>query len=407
MSFENDPAPPGAVAVYDERQRQILRGELVGLVAMTILALGGVIALSMALADWRGFQGWRAESTYNYAGVQQIDFVAYMNRQKQPIAQPSAEALQAYNRWQQQNPQTVNVQVLNQYLGPQYNTTSKVFEYMSKYFTPGVGQSCEYCHNLENFAAYDKPQKTVAKAMLIMQFELQNKWISSIPRPEGQPLYQLQCATCHYGKAQFWNTDQKNNPTIENLAMFGIAGGGNPTQYDMKHYGITLNGKPPASYEIVDDKLLAARPDAQGNVNYFQVTATKDTPPGLNDTYRNQAAMYHMNTALAVGCDFCHYGGYFKSYVLEDGTFKWPKSQARHMIGMVQDIAINWFPQMPKADPARGDLAQPNCWMCHRGNVVPPGAFTPGEGEVPQKVSDPQIKPLVDLPVPAPKLPSQ
>ncbi|MFN4294211.1 MAG: photosynthetic reaction center cytochrome c subunit family protein [Thermoflexales bacterium] len=407
MSHENNPAPPGAIAVYDEKQREILRGELVGLVAMTILALGGVIALSMALTDWRAFQGYRAESTYNYAGVQRIDYVEYLNRLKQPIAQPSAEALQAYNVWQQQNPQTVNVQVLTQYLGPQYNSTAKVFEYMSKYFTPGVGQSCEYCHNLQNFAAYEKPQKTVAKAMLIMQFELQNKWISSIPRPPGQPLYQLQCATCHYGKAQFWNTDQKNVPTIENLAMFGIAGGGNPTQYDMKHYGITLNGKPPASYEIVDDKLLAVRPDAQGNVNYFQVTAKKDTPAGLNDTYRNQAAMYHMNTALAVGCDFCHYGGYFKSYVLEDGTFKWPKSQSRHMLGMVQDIAINWFPQMPKADPTRGALAQPNCWMCHRGNVVPPGAYLPGEGEVPQKVSDPQIKPLVDLPVPAPKLPSQ
>ncbi len=407
MSLENNPAPPGAIAVYDEKQREILRGELVGLVAMTILALGGVIALSMALADWREFEGFRAESTYNYAGVQRIDYVEYLNRLKQPIAQPSAEALQAYNVWQQQNPQTVNVQVLTQYLGPQYNSTAKVFEYMSKYFTPGVGQSCEYCHNLQNFAAYDKPQKTVAKAMLIMQFELQNKWISSIPRPQGQPLYQLQCATCHYGKAQFWNTDQKNVPTIENLAMFGIAGGGNPTQYDMKHYGITLNGKPPASYEIVDDKLLAARPDAQGNINYFQVTANKDTPAGLNDTYRNQAAMYHMNTALGVGCDFCHYGGYFKSYVLEDGTFKWPKSQSRHMLGMVQDIAINWFPQMPKADPTRGALAQPNCWMCHRGNVVPPGAYLPGEGEVPQKVSDPQIKPLVDLPMPAPKLPPQ
>lgn len=407
MSYENNPAPPGAIAVYDEKQRTILRGELFGLVAMTVLALGGVIALSMALADWRGFQGWRADSTYNYAGVQQINFVEYLNRQKQAIAQPSAESLQAYNVWQQQNPQTVNVQVLTKYLGPQYNTTAKVFEYMSKYFTPGVGQSCEYCHNLQNFAAYDKPQKTVAKAMLIMQFELQTKWIDSIPRPPDQPLYQLQCATCHYGKAQFWNTDQKNVPTIENLAMFGIAGGGNPTQYDMKHYGITLNGKPPASYEIVDDKLLAVRPDANGEVNYFQVTATKDTPPGLNDTYRNQAAMYHMNTALAVGCDFCHYGGYFKSYVLQDGTFKWPKSQSRHMLGMVQDIAINWFPQMPKADPNRGDLAQPNCWMCHRGNVVPPGAVTPAEGEVPQKVSDPEIKPLVDLPVPAPKLPTQ
>jgi len=403
---ENFPAPPpGAVAVYDERQRSILIGELVGLVAFTILALGGVIAISMALADWREFEGFRAESTYNYAGIQQVDFVEYLRRRDQTLAQPSAEALQAYNVWQQQNPRTVNVQVLTKYLGEEYNSTAKVFAYMSKYFTPGVGQSCEYCHNLQNFAAYDKPQKTVAKAMLIMQFELQNKWINSIPRPEGQPLYQLQCATCHNGQAQFWNSVDKNNPTLENLAKFGIAGGGNPTQYDMKHHGITLNGKPPASYEIVDDKLLAARPDANGEVNYFQVTADKTTPPGLNDTYRNQAAMYHMNVALNVGCDFCHYGGYFKSYVTAEGTFKWPKSQSRHMVGMIQDIAINWFPQMPKTDPNRGDYAQPNCWMCHRGHVVPPGAYLPAADEIPRQVSDPEIRPLVDLPLPKPKLP--
>lgn len=402
MSIMTDP-PPGAVATYDEKQRRILRGELAGLIAMTILALGGVIALSMALSDWRGFQGFRAESQYNYAGVQQVDYVTYLGRINRPLAQPSAEALQAYNAWQQQNPQTVNVQVLTQYLGPEYNSTAKVFEYMSKYFTPGVGQSCEYCHNLQDFSAYDKPTKETAKAMLIMQFELQNKWINTIPRPEGQPLYQLKCSTCHYGQAKFWNNElalSADKPVNLGKAL-GVWGGGNPTQYDMAHTGVTLNGKAPPYYTFVDDQLLAARADANGNVNYFQVTATKDTPPGLDATYRNQYAMYHMNTALGVGCDFCHYGGYFKSYVLEDGTFKWPKSQARHMVGMVQDIAINWFPQMPNLV----DTAPPNCYMCHRNNVVPPGAYAPVQGEIPQTVSNPAIRPLVELPMPAPVLP--
>ncbi len=75
MSSENQSVPEGAIAKYDERQRSILRGEVAGIVAATILALGGVIALSLALADMRQAQGYRAESQYNYAGVQRVDYV--------------------------------------------------------------------------------------------------------------------------------------------------------------------------------------------------------------------------------------------------------------------------------------------------------------------------------------------
>ncbi len=158
---------------------------------------------------------------------------------------------------------------------------------------------------------------------------------------------------------------------------------------------------PQPFYSFVDDKYLAAKPDATGQVNFFQVTANDNTPAGLDDTYRNQFAMYHQNSALGVGCDFCHYGGYFPSYVTEDGTFKWPKSQAKHMQNMVQDIAINWFPQMPNLV----DTAQPNCYMCHRGNVIPPGDVL--STERPVAVADPLIKPLTEIPVPPPVLPQK
>jgi hypothetical protein len=71
------------------------------------------------------------------------------------------------------------------------------------------------------------------------------------------------------------------------------------------------------------------------------------------------------------------------------------------MQGMVQDIAINWFPQMPNLV----DTAQPNCYMCHRGNVIPPGDAD--DPERPAQVTDPEIRPLVDLPVLKPILPEQ
>jgi hypothetical protein len=53
------------------------------------------------------------------------------------------------------------------------------------------------------------------------------------------------------------------------------------------------------------------------------------------------------------------------------------------------------------------DYAQPNCYMCHRGNVVPPGDVDTINNEVPAKVSDPLIKPLSEIPVPPPVLPQQ
>ena len=408
MSEENMDVPEGAIAKYDERQRTIMRGELAGLIAAVILALGGVIALSMFLSDTRAVDGYRAESQYNYAGVQKVDYIAYLARQGRQVVQPSAEAITAYNTWSQANPNVKAVQVLNKYLGDKYNSTANVFAYMSKYMVPGVGVSCEYCHNLQNFSSDEKPTKVTARAMLVMQFELQNKWIPTIPKPDGQTVYQLKCASCHNGQPKFWNNAlvvSARDPKNFGVAA-GVHGGGYPTAYDLKNLGVTVNGKTPAFYSFVDDQLLAVRPDDKGAVNYFQVIAEKKSPQnpnlGLGPTYRNQSAMYHMNSALGVGCDFCHYAGYFKSYVLEDGTFKWPKAQARHMLGMVQDISINWLPQMPNLI----DTAQPNCYMCHRGNVIPPGDYNAPD-EVPAQVADPLIKPTVNLVIPASVAPTK
>lgn len=380
----SDPAVANSVAVYDEKQKRILRSELVGIVGVALLML----SLVVVLAYWRksnllsqSVLPQRAEFAYNYEGVQRVDYSAYLKSVNRQQVQPSAEAIAAYNAWLQKNPQTKNAEVLAKYLGDKYKSTAEVFGYMSAYVVPGVGASCEYCHNLQDFSDFSNSKKTIAKNMLTMQFELQNKWIGTLPKPQGQPAHVLTCATCHVGRPNAWNNNLKGLKPEE----FGVAGSGQPY-----------------NYEFVDKQYLATRADASGNVNYFQVTATELTKKdkvGLDGVARNQAAMYHANTALAVGCDFCHYGGYFPSYVLENGTFKWPKAQARHMMGMVQDIAVNWWPQLGIAN-----TAQPNCYMCHRGNVIPPGANL--NAPRPSPVSDPLIKPIVDLPVPKSVVPA-
>jgi Photosynthetic reaction centre cytochrome C subunit len=377
ISKKRDPAE-GAIAVYDDKQKRILVGELLAIAGGAIVALGAVIALTfLNRTDLFNVNPnpVRGEGHYNYEGVQRVDYSTYLAGKKQTQVQPSAEAIAAYNVWVQANPQSRNIKVLSKYLGDSYNQTANVFGYMSAYFVPGVGVSCEYCHNLQDFSADDKPQKAIARNMLVMQFEVQNKWVGSLPKPEGQAAYQVVCATCHYGKPQGWNNALK----LQKPGEFGIEGGGNPY-----------------NYELVDDQYLQTRVDGFGGVNYFQVQAkevTNNDPVGLAGAARNQNAMYHVNSALQVGCDFCHYGGYFPSYITSDGTFKWPKAQARHMMGMVQDLSINWWPQLGVQN-----TAGPNCYMCHRGNVVPPGANA--NAPKPVVVGDPLITPLVALPIP-------
>ena len=378
----------GAIAQYDDRQKSILKGEVVGIVAFTVMALIGVVAVSRAVAINRPDDGFRAEYNYNYGGVQKVGFADYLTSIKQKQVAPSAEALAAYNKWVAANPKTLKAHVLKDYLGDKYADTAAVFGFMSAYVVPGVGQSCEYCHNLENFSLYEKPTKLTAEAMLVMTFELQKKWVNTIPRPEGQKVYNIMCASCHAGQAKFWNNKLKSDP--KNYGMFGIEGGDQP-----------------AGYNFIDDQFAKTRVEADGSVNWFKAIADKPKDgKGLYPTVRNQYAMYHMNGALGVGCDFCHYGGYFRSYALEDGTFKWPKTQARHMMGMLQDISVNWLPQMPSPEDATKKLenyASPNCYMCHRGNVVPPGDY---EFNEPIKdVANPLIKPIEDLKIAADILP--
>lgn len=371
----------GAIAVYDERQKRILRGEIVGLITFTVLALIGVLFVTRWTSDTREAQGFRADYQYNYAGIQKVDYATYLTSVGKTVRAPDAEAVTAYNTWVQANPKTKNIQVLSKYLGDKYTDTATVFGYMSSYVVPGTGESCQYCHNLQDFSSDELQTKVTARQMMVMQFEVQKKWVNSIPKPEGQPIYQISCRTCHNGVAKFWNNDLK----LSSPKSFGIEGNGNPYNYD-----------------ILDQRYLDVRPDANGAVTYFKVIADKETKGGLADVARNQNAMYHLNQSLGVGCDYCHYGGYFRSYQLPDGTVKYTKAQARHMMGMMQDIAVAWLPQMKSATTLT-NTAQPNCYMCHRGNVVPPGdnEYT----EPLQDVADPLLKPSEVIPVPVSVLP--
>jgi hypothetical protein len=75
--------------------------------------------------------------------------------------------------------------------------------------------------------------------------------------------------------------------------------------------------------------------------------------------------MTHMTQALGVGCAFCHNANYFPSNEREQ------KNHALIMLKMAQHLNATYKPIM--------NQKAPSCWMCHRGEQLPPGSANPGQ----------------------------
>ena len=86
-----------------------------------------------------------------------------------------------------------NVQVLTKY------DYSGVLNQMT-YYTQALGVSCEYCHNVANFA-YDTPTKRIARTMAIMVQRIQTEHIAEIHKDFSNFAVtgSVGCETCHRG----------------------------------------------------------------------------------------------------------------------------------------------------------------------------------------------------------------
>ncbi len=238
----------------------------------------------------------------------------------------SPEAYIAMAEYQQQFPETQNVQVLTDL------TTAELTGYMINHMTAGLGVGCVYCHNLNNFAAdeWDDPvameNKTLARQHLQLTADLNQQWLEQLPtltdtkQPSGA---QITCAVCHNGEAQpvTWPEDLNALPDDFRLPLDG--------QFSVEN----------------DDEIL--------NVN-----ARADI--SLDTVQYNQYVMYHMNDSMGVGCTHCHNSRYFPS---------WEVPAKYYTVNMLQMSQFIWNEY---GDTLNGK--EPSCLMCHQGEVIPPGA---------------------------------
>ncbi len=99
-------------------------------------------------------------------------------------------AIQAGQEYIAQHPEPQNVQVLKGM------TTGEVWAYMI-HMSGALGVSCQYCHDIRNYAADAYPQKISGRLMIRLVQDLNTQYLSQIPTWAGN---YVQCATCHQGQ---------------------------------------------------------------------------------------------------------------------------------------------------------------------------------------------------------------
>lgn len=229
------------------------------------------------------------------------------------------ESLAAMAAYISASPQPQNVQVLKGM------ATAEIAAFMVSHVSAGLQVDCSHCHNVQNFSLDTNDDQAVAdrkikaRNHLTMTADLNQNWIGQLASltPDKKPAgAQVICATCHLGQALpvTWPAEQNALPDDYRLPL--------------------------------DD------------LTVLTVTARSDI--SLDAVQYNQYTMYHLNVSLGVGCTHCHLSRYFPSYEQP------AKYYALHMLKMAQHIKASYSPVL--------GVQEPSCNMCHRGQILPPGA---------------------------------
>lgn len=247
----------------------------------------------------------------------------FINYNVVPGASVAPESLVAMAVYIGANPQPKNAQVLTG------TTTAEIATFMVSQVATGLNVDCTYCHNTQDFSldSWDggtdaMARKATAREHLKMVGDLNKNWLPILQtitvdkRPYGA---QVVCSTCHLGEAKpvAWATN--------------------------------LNALPDSFRLPLDD------------LNQLIVTGRTDI--SLDTVQVNQYTMYHMSNSLGVGCTHCHNSRYFPSYEQPNKYF------ALTMLQMAQHIRNTYKPVMNNQDPS--------CVLCHRNQILPPGAAQP------------------------------
>lgn len=303
------------------------------------------------------------------------------------------EGVQAGQAWVQEYPNTVNVQVL------QGMSSAQIWTYMQQYVSGGLGVGCQYCHNINNFASDEIPQKASARAMLRLVNDVNSEFIVGLPNWRGN---YVQCATCH-----------NNQPN--NMEGFGAQFANSVPPIQVVVDPLDEQGQPiidPAlkPAEIAEPVLLTDsilfyiynyqvwRPFDENDPESGRgsLALTLEDGRTQEQVTINQNVMNYQSWSLGVGCTFCHNSRNFVAYEtdpagnLANPVYALNKLKAQRMMQLTTWLAANWLeygavgnaaiPTIREGGASEYSYRQlsdgqfynvPGCYTCHQGNSVP------------------------------------
>ena len=224
---------------------------------------------------------------------------------------------------------------------------------MSNWVAPQEGDNagCAYCHNPENMADEGKYQHGVARRMLQMTKQINEKWKAHVGETG------VTCYTCHRGQpvpAYTWVTQ-----VTEARPFAGWrADGQNQPNRNVGTTSMTNDPFTPLLREV--DRIRVAGKTA--------LKPDEGIGASIQATERTYSLMIHMSRALGVNCTFCHN---------TQGFANWDNSTPQrvtswHGLRMIPDINANYIEPLGPVYPRerRGvadDAAKVQCTTCHQG----------------------------------------
>jgi Photosynthetic reaction centre cytochrome C subunit len=223
-------------------------------------------------------------------GVGPVDQSAPLDFSKQPKSVPHTYV----------PGQLYNVQVWKQY------SYGQLVGQMAN-FTTQLGVQCSYCHNVANFA-YDTPTKKVARAMIIMEQNVNTQFIDGVKKqyPNYAVAGAVGCETCHHGQAKI---DVKYNVV--------------PVQYldyrykTTKQAGYALNSMYSAAKSLGVNCLFCHNTADFISLQYYPTNQIAHKMWQMVDTINHQ---YLPASVKAVTCYTCHQGAKWPSALVTGGN---------------------------------------------------------------------------------------
>jgi len=108
----------------------------------------------------------------------------------------------------QQEDEFKNLKVL-----PKDISSKALQQIMVDEFQDGLGVGCNFCHVQEkgslhlDYASDEKPEKEIARSMMLMTMDINNKYFGVEHPLIGDSLLTITCSSCHHGTAHPDKTD--------------------------------------------------------------------------------------------------------------------------------------------------------------------------------------------------------